>query len=651
MAYKTILNEKKSSTGGPYCFYTVQYEEKSRTASAVKLGIKILAHLQYAESYYGYSATAKLTVGGTAFSIKLKGNEMWSGTGVHTITQDITVSAAAGTTSLAAKFAVTTGSGNAALSSTACSNITISKYYTAASISASTAAIGAGVPITFSGKYPGTATCTVTYKFGSVTGTAVSDTTATSYTWNTASIKASLLGQIPAANKGVCTLTCVTKYGGSSIGSDSCTVNLTTAEKASISSVTLKPVNSNAFLASKGLYVAGYTKARVIVSASAGMGSSISSYLVTGLGGTGSSADWTSPVLTKAGENTVKVTVSDRRATSAALNKSFNVLAYTKPTVTLNVQRGTASGGFEADDSGKNLRITADVGVNLTANGNRGTLVLTLDGTEIGRYTDLQSSTIEKIVTSTVDDNVSHRITAAVTDSIGERSTEFVFDVPTAKVNMSMLPDDKGVTFGGHPVVEGLVSEFPAKFNGQVSVNVSKGGFKAGIADACVKDANGFTSLANLLLNFAYPVGSYYWSSSATSPATLFGGTWTAVSDRFVLAAGTTYKVGGTGGAATVKLTTSHMPAHTHTVSGTAASAGGHTHKVNCDLDAYYTKSGTRSWSVHQATSGASSSVGSTTSAGAHTHSVSGTAASSGSGSAHDNMPPYIVAYCWRRTA
>ena len=72
MAYKTILSEKQSSTGSPYCFYTVSYEEKARTSTTVKLSIKITAHLQYSNSYFGYSSTGTLTVGGKAFSIKIK---------------------------------------------------------------------------------------------------------------------------------------------------------------------------------------------------------------------------------------------------------------------------------------------------------------------------------------------------------------------------------------------------------------------------------------------------------------------------------------------------------------------------------------------------------------------------------------------------
>jgi hypothetical protein len=73
------------------------------------------------------------------------------------------------------------------------------------------------------------------------------------------------------------------------------------------------------------------------------------------------------------------------------------------------------------------------------------------------------------------------------------------------------------------------------------------------------------TQAKNEAILAAHPVGSLYWSSKNTNPSQLFGGTWTQIKDKFILAAGDTYINGATGGAATVTLTTNQIPSHTHT--------------------------------------------------------------------------------------
>ena len=64
----------------------------------------------------------------------------------------------------------------------------------------------------------------------------------------------------------------------------------------------------------------------------------------------------------------------------------------------------------------------------------------------------------------------------------------------------------------------------------------------------------------------AYPVGSIYMSVNSTSPATLFGGTWEQIQDVFLLAAGSTYTAGDTGGSASHTLIVDELPSHVHTV-------------------------------------------------------------------------------------
>lgn len=122
-----------------------------------------------------------------------------------------------------------------------------------------------------------------------------------------------------------------------------------------------------------------------------------------------------------------------------------------------------------------------------------------------------------------------------------------------------------------------------------------------------------------------YPIGSYYFSSKETSPEELFGGSWEQIKDCFILAAGDTYIVGETGGEAKHILTTDELPPHKHYTGSMAQNAGG------AEL------STTGKFGYQEVTL-------SKTSYGNYTN-------ESGGGFAHNNMPPYTVAYCWQRIA
>ena len=121
-----------------------------------------------------------------------------------------------------------------------------------------------------------------------------------------------------------------------------------------------------------------------------------------------------------------------------------------------------------------------------------------------------------------------------------------------------------------------------------------------------------------------YPVGAIYMSTVATNPKTLFGfGTWEQIKDTFLLAAGSTYTGGSTGGEATVTLTTKQIPAHNHSIFYPNAGAGNNYAPIG------YPNVGSKStyWAV-----------------GSYTGDVGG-------GEAHNNMPPYLAVYVWKRTA
>ena len=162
--------------------------------------------------------------------------------------------------------------------------------------------------------------------------------------------------------------------------------------------------------------------------------------------------------------------------------------------------------------------------------------------------------------------------------------------------------------------------------------------------------ANTLSEVAALrteLLLAAHPVGSYYWSSESTDPGTLFGGTWLQITDKFVYAAGSK-TVGATGGEETHTLVTAEVPAHTHT-RGTMEITGSFDANTD-DGDTGKTGAFYYSGTAFSGANGDSSKESGVVNFAA-SRSWSGATSSVGGDGAHNNMPPYIVAYCWRRTA
>lgn len=187
------------------------------------------------------------------------------------------------------------------------------------------------------------------------------------------------------------------------------------------------------------------------------------------------------------------------------------------------------------------------------------------------------------------------------------------------------------------------------------------------------------------VLDKRYPVGSIYISTSSTNPSSLFGGTWERYAGgRKLVATGdngtTNYtSVNATGGNKAVTLSSSNLPAHTHSItpsgtvtssftgkSATTSSNGVHTHTVDfgnasSEASGYGLSYGADVYRDRALINGRTVDVDA---GGAHTHSAtpSGsvtssftgktvTSSSNGSGSSIDIMNPYITVYIWRRTS
>lgn len=114
-----------------------------------------------------------------------------------------------------------------------------------------------------------------------------------------------------------------------------------------------------------------------------------------------------------------------------------------------------------------------------------------------------------------------------------------------------------------------------------------------------------------------YPIGSIYMSVSEVNPSTLFGGSWQRITGRFLLGAvdnNNTYGPGKTGGEETHILTIDEMPAHNHTYS-----------KISGASSYKDTASG-GAWGDYNAQT-----------------------TSTGGSKAHNNMPPFLAVYIWKR--
>lgn len=170
------------------------------------------------------------------------------------------------------------------------------------------------------------------------------------------------------------------------------------------------------------------------------------------------------------------------------------------------------------------------------------------------------------------------------------------------------------------------------------------------------------------IIDFIYPIGSIYISVVATDPSNLFGGTWKQLKDTFLLAHGDSYtstksanndQVKAEAGSATHTLTIDEIPSHDHAIDHDhpkftmEAADGAHTHGFQTDS---FDDNATGMTAALDNSNNDKSDDFTLESGGAHKHTIdipayTGTSGSRGGSKAHNNMPPYLVVYMWKRIA
>lgn len=400
-----------------------------------------------------------------------------------------------------------------------------------------------------------------------------------------------------------------------------------------------------------GKYVSGVSAIYAEITASGAYGSTIKSYSGSYPGGSFSTRSFNISTSGLSGVCQIDATVRDSRNRKNSASASASIAAYSPPKVTaLSVRRCKSKTDSTEDEQGNYTQVTYGYEIVNVAgtNKNAKSIVLkykTTSGSESEWITqNLTASAYSgtgSIILETSSDN-SYVFLFTVSDSISSSSKST--SVSTGYCIYHVPASGKGITFGGIAEGDGFNVKMPATFSSTINASgnfvgqyvtgtwlqtVSATDLGRKPPKVAVIDESGWIhsrALSALILEAVYPVGSIYISVNSTSPQTLFGGTWEAIQGKFLLGQSSAHTAGSTGGEETHTLTFDEMPEHTHPMY--SGNAGGDS-EWTPDEGAYLVDSVTQKKTTWWARLGMSYA---------------------GGGNAHNNMPPYLAVYMWKRT-
>ena len=461
-------------------------------------------------------------------------------------------------------------------------------------------------------------THTLRYVFGGASET-IDTGVGAGYDWP---VPESLAAQIPNAASGKGTLTCETYSGGTYIGTKSVTftASVPRSMKPTVLSgwATVTYDNSGTKASGIAAWVQGYSKAKAVFNGSkvtCKQGASIAKYAVTYLGKTVEESPYRTETISTTSA-TVRCTVTDSRGLSAYEDFEIAIHPYAPPALT-GAMLYRADGDGAASDSGTHIAGRATANYSSIGGENAATIrgYWKAVGGSYGSGEALSSGVTGIISGSAViSTERSYVAKLVITDSLGN-TAEFEDSIPTERVAFHLKEGGNGAAFGKVAETEyvlELAEDWELKVKGK------------------------------RLLDLIYPVGSIYLSVNSASPGTLFGGTWARLEDVFLLAAGAKHAAGSTGGEATHKLTTDELPTHIH--------------EVMEERNTSYVYPSSRINSATSSTGNYALILNNTTN-GYVTEQREGIGRIltgdyiQTRDQPHNNMPPYLAVYIWKRTA
>ncbi len=397
-----------------------------------------------------------------------------------------------------------------------------------------------------------------------------------------------LLKQFTTTATGSCTISCTTYNGSTKIGdTKTCTLNISVPTDAYPSASISSIVENNTYVKNKNASITVQTISDKTVN-------------VTASGQYGATIK---SITVANGASTGKLTASGSVRMTGLSSGTYTMSVTDSRGITKTVTSTQTYYSYRAP------QITQATCARTTQTGSNGTL------TVAGAYSNILSNVVSISIKRSDQSAVSITPTYSGTNwSSSKAYTDLAY------TNAYSWTITVGDSFGQSATTTFTLSASqPIWFLGKTLARLAGKLFCQNVSNSGNVTTGSLTVNGKSLLDRTYPVGSIYMSTVSTNPKDLFGGTWEALGGRFLIGANDSYKAGATGGEATHKLTIAEMPAHTH---GYKLAYGGNDPARGLNYGTNYVGTFLDGDFVNDR----------------------------GGNGPHNNMPPYLSVYMWKRT-
>ncbi len=420
---------------------------------------------------YG-TGTVYCTINGTQYTEGITSSDKITSSGIVVFSKTLNITHSAdGTKTLATSARITHDQFSSSSQSYSQPLTTIPRA-TTPTLSASSVNMGASVTISMP-RASSSFDHTLTYKFGSATGTIGSEL-GTSKAWT---VPLSIASQIPNGTSGTCTITCKTYNGSTLIGTKtvSFTAKVPSSVVPSISALTVAEATSG-LAAQFGAYVQGKSKLKVTVTAAGSYSSTIKSYKTTVNGKSYTASSFTTSALTSSGTLTIATTVTDSRGRTATKESTVSVLAYTAPKIS-NFTAVRANGLGSADENGTMALARIKFAISALNDKNAKSYVVEYKPKSSDTWTEAEAGSVysydsNMLLNINLDTDTSYDLRLSVADYFG--TSVAVSEVATAFTLLDYNASGKGLAFG-------KVSEIPDQMEIDMDMDIYKNIFMGGL--------------------------------------------------------------------------------------------------------------------------------------------------------------------------